>query len=73
MIVSSQIFSVLNYYVGLAKRERAEARPVLLRAMMQLMVGGVLAVKLPDEEATVVEAEDAADSAAHRARGEEST
>jgi len=52
VIVSSQIFSVLNYYVGLSKRERAEARPALLRAMMRLMAGGVLAVKLPDEDET---------------------
>lgn len=57
VIVSSQIFSVLNHYVGLSKRERAEARPVLLRAMLQLMVGGVLAVKLPDDEATATAAQ----------------
>ena len=50
LIVSHQIFSVLNHYVGLSKRERARARPVLLRATLQLMVGGVMAVKLPDEE-----------------------
>jgi len=52
VIVSSQIFSVLNHYVGLSKRERGRARPALLRATMQLMVGGVLAVRLPDDEAT---------------------
>ena len=73
VIVSAQIFSVLNHYVGLSQRERAEARPVLLRAMMQLMVGGVLAVKLPDDEATVGQAEVATESAPQRARGGEST
>jgi len=63
VIVSHQVFSILNYYVGLSKRERARARPVLLRATLQLMVGGVLAVSLPESEtaAAVVPSEDATD------------
>jgi hypothetical protein len=63
VLVSHQIFSLLDYYVGLTKRERAEARPVLKRTLMQLMVGGVMAVKLPDEEAAKAapQGEDATD------------
>jgi hypothetical protein len=63
VVVSSQIFSLLNYYLGMPRRERAEARPRLRRAVMQLMVGGVLAVRLPEEEATQESAASVADSA----------
>jgi AcrR family transcriptional regulator len=63
VVVSSQIFSLLNYYLGMSRRERAEARPRLRRAVMQLMVGGVLAVRLPEEEATQESAASVADSA----------
>ncbi len=45
VILSHQTFSLLNHYVGLSKRQRADARPILLRAIMQLMAGGVLAVR----------------------------
>lgn len=62
VILTCQIFSVLNYYVGLSKRERAEARPALLRSMIQLMVGGILAVKPPADETTQPASKSASES-----------
>ncbi len=49
-ILSAQNLSVLNYYLGLSRARRAEMRPVLIRSMMQLAVGGVLAVRLPEDD-----------------------
>lgn len=49
VIVTCQIFSVLNYYIGHPRKVRDQMRPALIRSTLQLMVGGVMAVQPPSE------------------------
>jgi AcrR family transcriptional regulator len=63
VIVTCQIFSVLNYYIGQPRRVRNEMRPALIRSTLQLMVGGVLAVKRPADPVPASETEGSASDA----------
>ena len=60
IMMTSQIFSLLNYHIGQSKKVREETRPAMIRSLVQLMVGGIMAVRLPDAPAA---SDDAASTA----------
>ena len=54
-LVANQSFALINYYVEFSKKKRKALRERLVTNMIQLFVGGVLAVRERDEPSTAPE------------------